>query len=67
MMSVYKRCSRLKVICTRDLLSSSVPSRKDVHEVRLVSENFRIVVYSIYPASRYVSALISRCYNVGRH
>ena len=62
MMFVYKRCSRLKVICTRDLLSRSVPSRSDVHEVRLVSGNFRIVVYSVYPVPRYVTALVSRCY-----
>ena len=35
---------------------------KDIHKVRLVSGNFRIVLYSVYPASRYVSALVSRCY-----
>ena len=35
---------------------------KGIHKVRLVSGNFRIVLYSVYPTSRYVSALVSRCY-----
>ena len=38
------------------------PFYKGIYKFRLVSGNFRIVLYSIYPASRYVSALVSRCY-----